>query len=69
MKIKKAAITTQCAWRGRVARKELRNLKMVTTSSFVMFSFYLLGLMLRHCLGKRIVVTGKIDNEILFLGP
>ncbi|KAJ4849765.1 hypothetical protein Tsubulata_012029 [Turnera subulata] len=28
MKLKKAAITTQCAWRGRVARKELRKLKM-----------------------------------------
>jgi len=43
MKIKKAAITTQCAWRGRVARKELRNLKMVTTSSFIIFSFYFIG--------------------------
>lgn len=29
MKLKKAAITTQCAWRGKVARRELRKLKMV----------------------------------------
>jgi hypothetical protein len=29
MSLKKAAIATQCAWRGRVARKELRKLKMV----------------------------------------
>ncbi|KAL8547199.1 hypothetical protein ACS0TY_006783 [Phlomoides rotata] len=28
MKMKKAAFTTQCAWRGRVASKELRTLKM-----------------------------------------
>ncbi|KAH9729024.1 Myosin-6 [Citrus sinensis] len=28
MKLKKAAITTQCAWRGKVARRELRKLKM-----------------------------------------
>ncbi|PPR98285.1 hypothetical protein GOBAR_AA22403 [Gossypium barbadense] len=28
LKLKKAAIATQCAWRGRVARKELRKLKM-----------------------------------------
>ncbi|KAL6002148.1 hypothetical protein ACLOJK_037596 [Asimina triloba] len=27
---KKAAITTQCAWRGRVARRELRKLKMAS---------------------------------------
>ncbi|KAF8402043.1 hypothetical protein HHK36_012995 [Tetracentron sinense] len=33
MRIKQAAITTQCAWRGKVARRELRNLKMVTFSS------------------------------------
>lgn len=30
---KKAAITTQCAWRGKVARKELRKLKMVSSST------------------------------------
>lgn len=29
MKLKKAAITTQCAWRSKVARAELRKLKMV----------------------------------------
>lgn len=29
IKLKKATITTQCAWRVRVARKELRKLKMV----------------------------------------
>ncbi|KAK5837380.1 hypothetical protein PVK06_013190 [Gossypium arboreum] len=28
LQLKKAAIATQCAWRGRVARKELRKLKM-----------------------------------------
>ncbi|KAK5818950.1 hypothetical protein PVK06_023902 [Gossypium arboreum] len=28
LKLKKAAIATQCAWRGRVARKELRKLNM-----------------------------------------
>ena len=32
MSLKKAAIATQCAWRGRVARKELRKLKMVRSS-------------------------------------
>lgn len=30
MRIKAAAITTQCAWRGKVARRELRKLKMVS---------------------------------------
>jgi hypothetical protein len=30
---KKAAITTQCAWRGKVARKELRKLKLVSSST------------------------------------
>ena len=45
MRLKKAAITTQCAWRGRVARKELRKLKMVTISFFFLcfvFSFLFL---------------------------
>lgn len=32
MGLKKAAITTQCAWRGRLARRELRKLKMVRTT-------------------------------------
>lgn len=27
--LKKAAVITQCGWRRRVARRELRNLKMV----------------------------------------
>lgn len=36
-KIRKSAITTQCAWRGRIARKELRKLKMV---SFVLDNFF-----------------------------
>lgn len=39
MKLKKAAITTQCAWRGKVARKELRKLKMVTDLSVLPFFF------------------------------
>lgn len=29
IKLKRAALTYQCAWRGRVARRELRQLKMV----------------------------------------
>lgn len=40
-KLKKAAITTQCAWRARVARGELRKLKMVIFhSSFPLYPFY-----------------------------
>lgn len=39
-KMKKAAITTQCAWRARVARKELRKLKMVTFCLSVIFIFF-----------------------------
>lgn len=35
MKLKKASITTQCAWRARVARRELRMLKTVTLSLFL----------------------------------
>lgn len=35
MQMKKAAITTQCAWRARSARLELRKLKMVSTSFFI----------------------------------
>ena len=31
-KLKKAAITTQCAWRSKVARGELRKLKMVISN-------------------------------------
>jgi len=31
LSIKKAAISTQCAWRCKVARKELQKLKMVST--------------------------------------
>lgn len=31
-KLIKAAIITQCRWRGRIARKELRKLKMVSVS-------------------------------------
>jgi myosin-5 len=29
MKLKCAAIVAQCRWRGRIARKELKKLKMV----------------------------------------
>lgn len=40
-KLKKAAITTQSAWRGRVARKELRKLKMVRSPCFFLVSLFL----------------------------
>lgn len=40
MQIKKAAITTQCEWRARVARQELRKLKMVTTSFLLPFVLF-----------------------------
>lgn len=48
-RIKKAAVTTQCAWRGKVARRELRKLKMVFLSIifFFLLMFYLLHLDLR----------------------
>jgi hypothetical protein len=36
--LQKAALVTQCGWRRRVARKELRNLKMVL-NSLICFSF------------------------------
>lgn len=39
VRIRKAAITTQCAWRGRVARKELRKLKMVLSVSLSLSSY------------------------------
>jgi len=42
-KLKKAAITTQCAWRGKVARKELKNLKMVRCGFFLRFVLLLLS--------------------------
>lgn len=42
---KKAAITTQCAWRGKVARKELRKLKMVNSSTPVIC--YVLSMLFR----------------------
>ena len=35
-KLIKAAILTQCRWRGRVARKELRKLKMVSVTVVIM---------------------------------
>lgn len=35
--LQRAALITQCGWRRRVARKELRNLKMVLTLSLIMF--------------------------------
>lgn len=52
MRLKKAAITTQCAWRGKVARKELRSLKMVTTLSFLraLFSLFSSHFMPQYCL-------------------
>ena len=37
-KLKKAAITTQSAWRARLARRELRELKMVSLIFFYIFS-------------------------------
>ena len=33
VKLKKAGLTLQCIWRGRIARKELRKLKMVNFES------------------------------------
>ena len=62
MKIKKAAIATQCAWRVKVARKELRTLKMVTPSFFIVFSFDCI----RSYIIKLHVVRDKINNEIYF---
>lgn len=41
-KLKKAAITTQSAWRARLARKELRELKMV---SLIFFYFSVLSIL------------------------
>lgn len=54
-KLKKAAITTQSAWRGRVARKELRKLKMVRSPCFFLVSsfywpiFHIISKRKRHC--------------------
>lgn len=59
-KLKKAAITTQCAWRGKVARKELKNLKMVRCGFSLSFfcliillvyqiNYFLKSNVLRYC--------------------
>ena len=40
LRLKQAAIATQCAWRGRVARKELRKLKMVISSFFIFYFLF-----------------------------
>jgi hypothetical protein len=48
MGLKKAAITTQCAWRGRVARRELRKLKMVRIGENVLTIFSLFVLLLQY---------------------
>jgi hypothetical protein len=50
MGLKKAAITTQCAWRGRVARRELRKLKMVRIGENVLTIFSLFALLLQYYL-------------------
>lgn len=36
--LQKAAIVTQCGWRQRVARRELRKLRMVLINPFVSFT-------------------------------
>ena len=33
MKLRKAALRVECIWRGRIARKELKKLKMVSLGS------------------------------------
>jgi myosin-5 len=40
-KMNRAAITFQCAWRGKVARKDLKKLKMV---SFLLYLCYIMKL-------------------------
>jgi O-antigen ligase len=43
VRLMKATITAQCAWRGRMARRELRNLKMVSPllrSMCLLLSFF-----------------------------
>lgn len=42
MQLKKAAISTQCAWRVRVAKKELKKLKMVRCNTYIIPLFLLL---------------------------
>lgn len=49
-KLIKAAILTQCRWRGRVARKELRKLKMVSVSVVIMHYILLRG-SIKHKIG------------------
>lgn len=51
MNLKKAALTTQCAWRGKVARKELRNLKMVILRPYLSPSLSLDEVMLFYVFG------------------
>jgi hypothetical protein len=41
IKLKRAALTYQCAWRGRVARRELRQLKMVLKN--LLYCVFLVG--------------------------
>jgi hypothetical protein len=64
-KLKKAAITTQCAWRGRVARKELRNLKMVSFPYFSCFSIGSYGAWFGQQLRMEAVFSSLLFHQIL----
>lgn len=47
-RLKKAAVVTQCAWRGRLARRELRKLKMVSIFIyFINLPYFLMSLFLK----------------------
>lgn len=57
-RLKKAAIATQCAWRGRVARRELRNLKMV-----FFFFFFLQSIFATMCeFNEGLIISFHMQN-------
>jgi len=57
VRLMKATITAQCGWRRRVARRELRNLKMVRDPLFKHYwtSFYLLFPIFSWCLAAPMI--------------
>jgi hypothetical protein len=67
VRLMKATITAQCGWRRRVARRELRNLKMVRDPLFKhLLHFYPICPFWSYCLAAPMVEVSHINKFQLY---